>query len=259
MSPGSGIALGPGWYGYEKYAGLTFRWVDDGATFIVHRTSGGRKTVSFDLEAGPGIGQPTFALHVRDKGGTDVAVANVVGRERVSFNVPVGPNADATFELHADGGGKPTPHEKRILNFRVFSIDDRPAAVVATPDIVTQSDVRLGKNWGAIEQFGGQTFRWVDNDAEITIDASVPGPKNLLLDLSAGPAVESPSDFAITLQDLSGTAAQTRHIKAIGSASFTVPLHKGSNTFRLHVASTGRPTKDDKRILDFRVFRIQLT
>jgi hypothetical protein len=259
VAAASGITLGTGWYRYETYAGQNFRWVDDDAKFIVHRTSGGKKTVSFDVEGGPGIGTPTFALHVRDKSGAEVASATVAGHERVSFNVPVESTADATYELHADGGGKPTPHENRILNFRVFSIDDQPSSVVAKSDIVAESDVRLGKNWGVLEQFAGQTFRWVDNDAEITIDATAEGQKNLLLDVAAGPAVESPNDFSLTLQDASGKTVQTQHVKAIGPASFALPLHKGTNTFRLHVASTGLPTKTDKRVLSFRVFKIRLT
>jgi hypothetical protein len=196
-------------------------------------------------------------LHVLDKSGKNVASTNVVGHERVSFQLPAA--TDTTYELHADGGGKPTPKENRILNFRVFAVDDRPSAVVAIPDIVSGSDVSLGANWGVLEQFAGQTFRWVGNDAVITVAAAAPGSKSLLIDLSAGPAVESPSDFALVLQDASGKAVQTQHVKGVGSASFTLPLRKGANTFRLHVASTGQGTKSDKRVLSFRVFKLKVT
>jgi hypothetical protein len=259
VAPNSGVTIGPGWYGYETFGGQKFRWVGNMATFSVAPAPGGTRTVSFDVEAGPGIGTPTFTLHVLDRSGNDVASASVAGHERVSFNLPAHTSGDTTYELHADGGGKSAPKDKRILNFRVFAIDDRPAPVVATADIVAQGDVHVGKNWDVLEQYQGQTFRWVANDAEITVDASSNGTKNLLVDVAAGPAVESPNDFALDLQDASGKTVQTRRVKAIGSASFTLALHKGSNTFRLHVASTGQPAKTDKRVLSFRVFKLRVT
>jgi hypothetical protein len=254
----SGVTLGSGWYPLEHYGGQTFRWVDDRAQFTIDRPASNDKTVAFDVEAGPGIGKPAFVLRVRDRSGHDVASQLVNGRERVAFELPVRANVASTFELRPVGGGKPAPHENRILNFRVFAVDDRPSIALATPDIVSQGDVHIGRNWDPLEHFQGQTFRWVDNDAEISIDASHAGTKTLALDVSAGPAIVQPGDFAISLRDASGKTIATTHVRAAGTASFAVPLRKGANAFSLHVATTGRFAPRDKRVLDFRVFSFRV-
>jgi hypothetical protein len=258
VASGSGVTLGSGWYPLEHYGGQTFRWVDDRAQFTIDRPAASGKTVSFDVEAGPGIGKPSFLLHVRDRSGHDVASQTVNGRERVAFELPVRPNVPSAFELRPSGGGKSTPHENRILNFRVFAIDDRPSLAVATEDIVSQSDVHLGANWDPLEHFEGKTFRWVDNDAGISIDAAQSGRKTLALDVSAGPAIVQPGDFAISLRDASGKTIATTRVRAAGTASFDVPLRKGTNAFSLHVATTGRSAPGDTRVLDFRVFTFRV-
>src|SRR5581483_599168 len=59
-------------------------------------------------------------------------------------------------------------------------------------DIVDDTnDFGLGKNWYLYETFNGQTFRWVDNNAQIIVKNPRTNVKNVALELEAGPSLRS--------------------------------------------------------------------
>jgi hypothetical protein len=256
---GSGITLGRNWYLHETSGGDGFRWVDNNAEIVVHRPSGNVKKVSLTLEAGPGLGVVKFPLTVLDQDNHTVATVTVVGKQAVRLDLPVQNGRDETFKLHVANGGKRVPKDPRILDFRVFDVADASndtAMAPGHPDILSGSDAHLGANWYPLEQFKGQTFRWIDNNAEIVVHSGGDAQRRLRIDAQAGPSIKSPGNFMIALQDSSGKTIQTAPIKGTGFAYLNLPLHSGDNTFKLHVDSTGKKAPNDPRVLDFRVFNL---
>jgi hypothetical protein len=121
--PQGDIALGSNWYPHEVFAGESFHWVRNDAEVIVTGPTNGPGVLRLDLQAGPGLAGQEFTLQVVDNRGQPAASVPVVGRQSVRVKLPVSPGASATYRLHVDGGGRPTPGDQRTLNFRVFSID----------------------------------------------------------------------------------------------------------------------------------------
>jgi len=255
-----GIALGKGWYPYESFHGQAFRWVDNDAQIVVGRPLASPERLSVTAEAGPGLGTVKFALSIRDAAGHVVQTVPVDGRERVQIALPVQPGHPATFTLHVAGKGKHVPKDPRILSFRVFEIEPgNPAPSGPKLQEITRSpNVRIGRNWYPLEHFNGETFRWIDNDAEFIVTSDAVGQKRLRLDVAAGPSIKSPGDFELALEDPSGTQLQLADVHDRGTTYLNLPLHAGTNAFRLHVTSTGQKAPHDPRVLDFRVFSLSV-
>jgi SAM-dependent methyltransferase len=114
------IATGQGWYPIEYYNRETFRWVANDAELIIHRPSASRRTLSLEMEPGPGVGSQPFTLQVLDEQGRVAATAEVKGRQVVNVALPISQGQTAVFRLHIEGGGLPTPNDPRTLNFRIF-------------------------------------------------------------------------------------------------------------------------------------------
>lgn len=124
--PASGVTVGNHWYPYEEFGGSAFRWVDHGAeVFLTSRSAGSGKLI-VELEAGPGVGSKAFRLLVRDDAGKTVNLDCHGGRDKypVTLNVKPGKNR---FRLGVEGGGLPTPNDPRVLHFRVFGLEWKPA------------------------------------------------------------------------------------------------------------------------------------
>jgi hypothetical protein len=259
VAPGSGLTLGSGWYVHETYQGTGFRWVNNDAQFVVHRPQGSLKKIAIEAEAGPGLGQSKMTLHVFDRSGHEVGKADFDGKQRERYDLPVTAGQDAVFKLHVDGGGKRVPKDPRTLNFRVFSIDDAAADQslgAGHPDIAGPG-VALGDNWYSLELFKGETFRWVANDAHFDVASDKVQTKRLKIVVAAGPGLEKPGNFFISLRDASGHEVQKGNVKGRGTIYLTLPLSQGANHFTLHVDGGGRPSKNgDTRTLDFRVFSL---
>jgi hypothetical protein len=114
------VALGPGWYGFERYGEVTMRWVHNDAVIVF--TDLPRASLSIDVEVGPGSSTPgplkLSALVDDDAIGQ---IFELTGRKILTVdNLPV--HGEHQLRLHADGEGKPLPTDARILRFRVFRI-----------------------------------------------------------------------------------------------------------------------------------------
>ncbi len=121
VDPESGITLGGKWDVVERYAGQTFRWVDNDAAFTVTSTVAKSQKIHIVTLPGPGMGGHQLAIAVRNAVGTTVATINPDKKGNATFSVPVKSGANA-FTLHVTGGGQKTSSDPRILNFRVFSL-----------------------------------------------------------------------------------------------------------------------------------------
>jgi hypothetical protein len=109
--------FGKNWYPFEKLADSSFRWANNDAVLEVTERGEGR--IRFDIEPGPGVESKTFALHIRNATGEPLQTIQV-GRARQTVTVEF-TNVPCTLIFHVEGGGKSTPGDPRILNFRIFA------------------------------------------------------------------------------------------------------------------------------------------
>jgi hypothetical protein len=117
------IRLGTGWYTPETYGGLHFRWASNDAQIVIPPCKPVDYIVYLDLEPGPGIFHLPLRLRVTDATGNIVKRAELSGRQIVEVPLPPTANRPIVLTLHIEGGGKPTPHDPRTLNFRAFRIE----------------------------------------------------------------------------------------------------------------------------------------
>jgi len=257
----SGLTLGAGWYRRETFEGRPFHWANNDVQIVIHSPQGDLKKIAVEIQGGPGLeNAQNFVLHLRDASNRDIAVVHVPGTKTVRFDVPVQVGKDETVKLHVDGGGKRISSDPRTLNFRVFSIADASADQTlgaGHPDIAS-GGVKLGGNWYPLEEYGGETFRWVANDAKFTVNDSKDEQRRIEIAAAGGPAVKNPGKWTLSLEDAGGKLINKTQIKARGTAYFEIPLHSGENGFTLHVESTGAKISSDARTLSFRVFNIAL-
>jgi hypothetical protein len=145
------------------------------------------------------------------------------------------------------------------LQFLGFEPAKAKAKAPAVADIVRGPGVELGRGWGVVETFRGETFRWVDNDAQIRLSGAPAGQVALSLTVAPGPGMGG-KQLELKVLDESGKQVATVRIRRKGTVKFTVPVETGkANEFRLHVDGGGKPTKDDPRILNFRVIEIGIS
>jgi hypothetical protein len=121
VAASSGLELGAGWYPFEKWAGQTFRWVNNDAQIVMDRTANSPCTLSVDLEPGPGVGSKAFTIQVYDASGSVLTSATIHGRETLQIP-PQASGGIKAVRLHAEGGGHATAGDPRVLNFRVFDL-----------------------------------------------------------------------------------------------------------------------------------------
>jgi hypothetical protein len=249
------LALGANWGAYETYKGVSFRWVDNDAEIVLQGGSG-EVPLAIACSGGPSLGQETFPLRVLDRDRRQVDHVMCMGRDHPgSLLLPVA-GGETRYVLHVDGGGRPVPGEKRILNFQVFSLDDtRPGA--AGGDVVDpRNGVQLTDHWFPIEHFKGQTFRWMDgNGGTIVVHDDRAQPATLRIVAEVGPSVGAKStDLAV--RDAGGKTVFRTTVS--GRRVLLVPVHlnRGDTAFTLVVSSRGLHVPGDRRILNLRVFSV---
>jgi len=121
VDPNSGITLGRNWDVVERFAGRTFRWVDNDALFTVASAGTRSETIHIVSLPGPGLGGHPLVIQVRDAAGTAVATLHPGKTGDAVFTVPLKPGNNA-FTLHVSYGGRRTSSDPRILDFRVSSL-----------------------------------------------------------------------------------------------------------------------------------------
>ena len=119
------VQLGDGWDVLETFRDETFRWVDNDAQLVVNPFKAEDAHLLVTVEPGPSVGR-SMVLKVLDASGQQVDAVRVQRRQTVELLLPVETGRPNEFRLHVDGGGKPAPNDPRILNFRVFRIENAP-------------------------------------------------------------------------------------------------------------------------------------
>jgi hypothetical protein len=149
----------------------------------------------------------------------------------------------------------------RLVGARLQFLGFEPAksgALNATSDIVRGSGIELGAKWGPLETFRNETFRWVENDAQIRIVTAKSGDVALSMVVASGPGIGSRT-FVVKVLDESGRQVNAAQVENRGRVKFFLPVEAGKpNNFRLHVDEGGKPAHNDPRILNFRVFQISV-
>jgi hypothetical protein len=170
-------------------------------------------------------------------------VANGSGERRVTL-------AFAHVQQLPNGDG-------RMVGARLSFIGFEPgrAASQDPKDIVRGTHMELGAGWGVLETFHGETFRWVENDAQITLTARQPGGLVLSMIAEPGPGVNS-RPFLLKVIDAGGREVSTATVKERGEVKLTLPPLENAQTFRLHIDGGGQRVPHDPRVLNFRVFEI---
>lgn len=122
-------------------------------------------------------------------------------------------------------------------------------------DIVDDTnDLALGKGWYLFETFNGQSFRWVNNDAQIVVKNPHGSTKSVALEVEPGPSLGT-RNFRLQIVENGKTVASIP-VSGRQRVTASVPVRPGaSTTFALHVSGGGKRTSDP-RVLNFRVFTV---
>jgi hypothetical protein len=133
------------------------------------------------------------------------------------------------------------------------------ARAEARTDIVAErDDLVLGAGWYPIEHAQGQTFRWVANDALVYVAALRPVTHRLTLVVEPGPGVGG-RPFNLTARLADGRPLGTVRVAGKQPATFTLPPESPSAfVVTLHASGGGALATGDPRVLNFRVFAIEL-
>jgi hypothetical protein len=245
LAPSNDVALGDGWYPVERAGADPFRWVENGATVHVAALQPVRHALRVVAEPGPGVGLRPFTLSARLADGREIGAATVSGKQTITFVLP--PESPRVFSvaLHALGGGKASPNDARVLNFRVFSM-----TVERTSDVFPAWAVPAAGFYPA-ERLDGDLFRWVGSDATVDLDPA--HRKVLQFDAESGPGMQSkPFELHVVTSD--GVELVCARI---GSRTrVRVPLRDvpGAHSIVLRAPGGGAVIGGDPRTLNYRVF-----
>ena len=175
-----------------------------------------------------------------------------VDRYDVEPGIPAGATVDARVDYCRN-------HLRRVStregNFELTSDGLRRNAPEDIASI--NSGLNFGSGWFPPERYAitGETFRWIDNDAEIL--ARVPESGGILiLEVEPGPGL-GPLPQTLQIVDDHGSVAVEWTIAGRTSTALAVPPPAPGSLrkFRLHLPGGGAPVLDDPRILNLAVFR----
>jgi hypothetical protein len=122
--------------------------------------------------------------------------------------------------------------------------------------------LRLGDNWGSYETFGGSSFRWVDDNAELIVSNQPTDEAKLVMTLEPGPSLGS-TTFPLYILDESHHTLQTINVSGRTTLQLALPVAKADQNnpyarsiFYFHVDGGKVKLKHDPRTLNFRVFSL---
>jgi len=237
-------ALGDGWAPPASDEIGIFRIATNGAVIGLPPRMDGTCVVSIDLE--PIAASGTLVVRLVSTSGATLATSTLTGLRSMRIALPLRRSDIGTLRLVTEPGGAETR-----LRVRAIDITDLPGDVVVSPSIM-----RLGGHgWGEREFFGGEHFRWVDNDAEIHFLNDFRGSQ-MILDIAPGHSVLAEQMDLIVFDDLSQQLA----VYGVAERSrIEVDLKPDTTGIRLHVVNGGAPVAGDPRILNMRVFAVRVT
>jgi hypothetical protein len=277
--PVDGLLFGDGWYGAEGTNDNRFRWADNNAELVVTSASGNRQEVRLDIAPALGSGAQAMQLEVWDEHGNAVATARLAGRERHTFTLPVTAGRTSVFRLHSAADSLHMAGDTRPVSFRLYYLGWAGDAAVYTPTVLGElaanpdigppaaraellrgrlpaDGVLVGYGWYPFETFGGQSFRWVDNNAEIVVTAPTTANRTLRLEVEPGPGVGS-QPFTLQLVDAQSRVVASELVRGRQTLRVPLTLAPGRDTvLRLRPEGGGASAPNDPRTLNFRVFSL---
>jgi hypothetical protein len=132
---------------------------------------------------------------------------------------------------------------------------DLSAKDIVEKDIVERDTIiNFGMGWFGPECDGEQVFRWVDNDAEVTVEKPRDPPRPLMFEVAPGPGVRYQA-FTLQVIDSNGTVLAETLITRRSRLWLRFPMAGEKARFRFRVVGGGEPAHRDPRILNFQVFR----
>jgi hypothetical protein len=120
----------------------------------------------------------------------------------------------------------------------------------------TQPDeIRTGRGWHAREQYGGETFRWVDNDAELIVPQGTGRYQGFWVEVEPGPGLGG-EPLRLRVVDQTGEElARPDPVPGRSRLEFRLPAPAaGPRVYRLSAVGGGWRLPSDRRTLNFRVF-----
>jgi len=125
----------------------------------------------------------------------------------------------------------------------------RMAGAVEVPG--ARGEFFFGAGWYAAEQYCGEVFRWIADDAEVAATPSS-RPRTLVIELEPGPGACS-NGFQLGLVEPPGSLRAQARIDGPSRVRFSIPA--GMARFSIHVGGGGLRTLPDARTLNARIFR----
>ena len=200
--------------------------------------------------------------------GREIGRANV-GVGTFDFTFPAG-NAAARprvellfdrFQRLPNGDGRPVALKLYSFGFQTAgsAARARKSALLGSRErsdwfnAIRKGHIDFGTGWYPLETFGGQTFRWANNDARIVALSRTNERSRLQIDVAPGPG-EGGREGRLHLLDSAGRelGVVTRAQRQI--ATFRLRAAPPLQTYVLHIEGGGASIPSDPRILDFRVF-----
>jgi hypothetical protein len=253
----SGIIFGRNWQRQFDADGQVARWADNDAELIVNPAGAGSRKLRFQIEPGPEVPRRPLEVVVLASSEEVLGTAPLQDvRQQVNLEVKLDPDRTAFLRLRVRDA---VDRQALPGSFRVFPAEPARAARwqrSSAADIIDPSDrLHLGRNWHPFESFAGESFRWVENDAEILLDVAPGASAVVRLEVEPGPSLGGkPADLSFIAEDgtvLAGAAVTGRTRLDI----MLPPAAQRRRVLRLHAKGGGLSIPNDSRILNFRVFR----
>jgi hypothetical protein len=144
------------------------------------------------------------------------------------------------------------------LNCRegTFELTPDGRRTVASEDIAA-ADMGLSfeNGWYPVERWHGEVYRWVGEDAVLSVPVPWPAPKALCLEVEPGPGVRN-GPFELQVRDTSGQIVARGQVECRQLVYLTMPLPAEQRvSLQLHAVGGGMPIAFDPRIVNFRVMK----
>lgn len=253
-----------------------FRWVSDariGTVLIdLHERSERSRYIYLCGESGPSVGFRTVEVSVFDAdqkrvGAIPIGAYNCHWLDISSYRAP--------FSLiHREQGQIVSAVDDRKMIYRIMhigfsrtdTVEALPINITAVKDIVRLNAmsgtvgggvrIRLGNGWYPFEEYGGESFRWVNTDAEIVISGS-DTKGSLVIDAATGPSAGKDA-LQLWADDVQGHIVGSCQLRERMKCSIPVTLdNTGKMMLLLRSDGAGHVLSGDPRILNFRVFSLE--
>lgn len=110
---------GGGWYPVESLGFETFRYVNREGVIAMDRPV---RSLELDVEPGPGVAHRPFDLDVFIGDGELLRRVRVDRRMRTTVELPASTRFPERLLLRCEGGGRPSPPDARLMDFRLFAV-----------------------------------------------------------------------------------------------------------------------------------------